>query len=279
LDDGSFERSRYEDVGYKPVNEPLAVVESGTTLGDPDRWQPLILKEALSQNGLPIPAGVQTFIGSNWGDVTLFSISPAAEGPPIDPGLPPLLGDPSTADEYRDVKLAVSVNGALHDAAIAAWGASAHYDFVRPISMIRFLGQNGELPIVPGRSEIITNESSAPGDATRRSLTTLARSRSMRGLAHRRSPRSAPRALIGFALSTGCLINAQPLSPRPSPRTSRATAPSAEQPLKSWPASPVRSISPAAWRLTLWLQAICYTRTAHQRTSSCSGRHTSTPAE
>jgi hypothetical protein len=275
FDDGSLERTQYEDVDYKPVNEPMAVAESGTTLADPDRWQPLILKEALSQNGLPIPAGAQTFIGSNWGAVTPFAISPAAEGPPIDPGPPPFLGDTSTADEYRDsalavveasgalqtglatadigpaghgnsslgtddgdgydvnpvtgepyapnlvdvadwarviaeywadgptsetppghwntisnevsdalfadsaqadfdgvavgrlewdVKLAVSVNGALHDAAIAAWGAKAFYDFVRPISMIRFLGQNGELPLVPGLSEVITDESSAPGE-------------------------------------------------------------------------------------------------------------------
>ncbi|WP_395161253.1 vanadium-dependent haloperoxidase [Ilumatobacter sp.] len=275
FDDGSLERTQYQDVNYEPVNEPLAVAESGTTLADPDRWQPLILEEALSQNGLPIPAGEQTFIGSNWGDVTPFAITPAAEGPPIDPGPPPFFADPATADEYRasalavvrasgelqtglatadigpaghgnnslgtddgngydinpitgeryapnladvadwarviaeywadgptsetppghwntisngvsdalftdkdqvefdgaavgrlewDVKLAVSVNGALHDAAIAAWGAKAYYDSVRPISMIRFLGENGELPLVPGLSEIITNESSAPGE-------------------------------------------------------------------------------------------------------------------
>jgi hypothetical protein len=274
LDDGSLENAQYDDANYQPVNEPLAVSESGTTLADPDRWQPLILEEALSQNGLPIPAGEQTFIGSNWGDVTPFAITPAGDGPPIDPGLPPFFADPSTVDEYRnsalavvaasgqlqtglatadigpagrgdstlgtddgdgydvnpvtgdpyspnladvadwartiaeywadgptsetppghwntisngvsdalyadndqvefddaavgrlewDVKLAVSVNGALHDAAIAAWGAKAHYDYVRPISMIRFLGENGGLPIVPGLSEIITNESSAPG--------------------------------------------------------------------------------------------------------------------
>jgi hypothetical protein len=275
FDDGSLESTRYEDVNYNPVNEPLAVSESGTALADPDRWQPLILEKALSQNGLPIPAGAQTFIGSNWGDVIPFAIAPAADGPPIDPGPPPFFADTSTADKYRDsalavveasgalqtglatadigpggrgnstlgtddgngydvnpatgepyasniadvadwarviaeywadgptsetppghwntisngvsdvlfadndqanfdgtsvgrlewdVKLAVSVNGALHDAAIAAWGAKAHYDSVRPISMIRFLGQNGDLPLVPGLSEVITAESSAPGE-------------------------------------------------------------------------------------------------------------------
>ena len=36
-----------------------------------------------------------------------------------------------------DVKLYLALNGAVHDAAIAAWGAKRHYDSARPISMIR----------------------------------------------------------------------------------------------------------------------------------------------
>ena len=48
-----------------------------------------------------------------------------------------------------DVKLYLALNGAVHDAAVAAWGLKGHYDSVRPISMIRYLGGNGLLPTMP----------------------------------------------------------------------------------------------------------------------------------
>jgi hypothetical protein len=75
-----------------------------------------------------------------------------------------------------DVKLYLALNGAVHDAAIAAWGLKGHYDSIRPISMIRYLGGRGQssdpagpsydregLPLVPGLIEVITRASSAPG--------------------------------------------------------------------------------------------------------------------
>jgi hypothetical protein len=65
--------------------------------------------------------------------------------------------------EY-DVKLYLALNGAVHDAAVAAWGVKGHYDSVRPISMIRYLGRRGELPLEPGLVEEITPASSAPGE-------------------------------------------------------------------------------------------------------------------
>ena len=76
-----------------------------------------------------------------------------------------------------DVKPYFALNGAVHDAAIAAWGAKAVYDYVRPISMIRHMGGAGQstdstvpgydphgLPLEPGVVELITAESSAPGE-------------------------------------------------------------------------------------------------------------------
>jgi len=63
-----------------------------------------------------------------------------------------------------DVKLYLTLNGALHDAAVAAWGAKRHYDYVRPISMIRYLGGRGELPHVDGLIETVTAESARPGE-------------------------------------------------------------------------------------------------------------------
>lgn len=76
-----------------------------------------------------------------------------------------------------DVKLYFALNGAVHDAAIAAWGLKGHYDSVRPISMIRYMGGRGQssdpsgpaydpegLPLVPGLIEVVTAESSAAGE-------------------------------------------------------------------------------------------------------------------
>ncbi|MEW5990995.1 MAG: vanadium-dependent haloperoxidase [Chloroflexota bacterium] len=76
-----------------------------------------------------------------------------------------------------DVKLYLALNGAVHDAAIAAWGLKGYYDSVRPISMIRYMGGLGQssdpagpaydpdgLPLVPGLIEVVTATSSAAGE-------------------------------------------------------------------------------------------------------------------
>jgi hypothetical protein len=55
-----------------------------------------------------------------------------------------------------ELKLYLALNAALHNTAVAVWGVKEHYDYVRPISAIRYLGRNGELPIVPGLAEKIT---------------------------------------------------------------------------------------------------------------------------
>jgi hypothetical protein len=75
-----------------------------------------------------------------------------------------------------DVKLYFALNGAVHDAAIAAWGLKGFYDSARPISMIRYMGGLGQssdpggpsyhrdgLPLVPGLIEVITERSTAAG--------------------------------------------------------------------------------------------------------------------
>jgi len=79
-----------------------------------------------------------------------------------------IAGQGATVDRLQwDVKLYLALNGAVHDAAIAAWGAKGYYDSVRPISMIRFMGGLGQssdpalpaynragLPLVPGLVEV-----------------------------------------------------------------------------------------------------------------------------
>jgi len=275
LSDGSNQAGGYSDPEYAPVNPPLVVAQSGTTMNDPNRWQPLQLEHMISQNGIPVVNGVQQFVGPHWGGVKPFAL-PAA-GPdrlPLDPGGPPRLGDaatdqafkdqavevirhsaaldttagvtldispatrgnntpgtndghgyslnPSTGQPYApevinqgdftralaefwadgpdsetppghwnvianavsdklasnlmiggqgpavdrlqwDVKLYFALNGAVHDAAIAAWGAKGHYDSVRPISMIRYMGGLHQLPLVAGLVEVVTSETTAPG--------------------------------------------------------------------------------------------------------------------
>ncbi len=286
--DGSNEAEGYSDPDYAPVNEPLVVADRGTTMTDPNRWQPLQLEQMVSQNGIPLQDGVQEFIDPHWGSVTGFALpEDGAEGLPMDPGAAPRLHgasdrafkedavaviryssllDPEAgaridispgrlggnslgtndgtghplnpvsgapyerhlvdqgdfgralaefwADGPRsetppghwntiantvtdlgspdlriggsgpvvdrlewDVKLYLALNGANHDAAVAAWGAKKHYDTARPISMIRYMGALGQssgpagpsyhadgLPLVPDLIEVVTAQSSAPGE-------------------------------------------------------------------------------------------------------------------
>jgi hypothetical protein len=76
-----------------------------------------------------------------------------------------------------EVKLYLALNGAVHDAAIAAWGTKHYYDSSRPITLIRYMGGLGQssdpdlpsydpegLPLVPGLIELITDESTAEGE-------------------------------------------------------------------------------------------------------------------
>jgi hypothetical protein len=289
LSDGSNEAEGYA-AEYQAVNPPLVVAEPGTTMNDPNRWQPLELEVMVAQNGLPLEDTVQSFVGPEWGNVASFALPPAdLDGLTVDPGPPPLLGDPAADDEFKravnevirysatldpssgetidlspgvqgnrvlgsydseghainpitgtpyepnvvalgdygrviaefwadgpasetppghwnsianfavdelaengrlrvagegpevdrlefDVKMYLALNGAAHDAAIAAWGAKGHYDYVRPISMIRHMGGLGQssdpagpsydpdgLLLEDGLVEVVSDESSAPG--------------------------------------------------------------------------------------------------------------------
>ena len=285
--DGAREGEGYVDPAYRPVNSPLLLTEAGTHMRHPNRWQPLAFEVAEFQNGIPMPDTIQTFVGPFWGEVEAFALPPTDDGLPLDPGTPPMLGDPATDAEFKaaaveviahsatldpgdpatldispgaigdnplgtydgdghevnpstgepyepnvvalgdfsrvvaefwadgpmsetppghwntlantvsdqveahriggegevvdrlewDVKLYLALNGATHDAAVAAWGAKGHYDYVRPISMIRYMGGLGQssdpegpsydpdgLPLVEDLVEVVTADSSAPGE-------------------------------------------------------------------------------------------------------------------
>ncbi|MGI9605967.1 MAG: vanadium-dependent haloperoxidase [Acidimicrobiales bacterium] len=73
-----------------------------------------------------------------------------------------------------DLKLYLTLNGAMHDAAIAAWGSKRYFDSARPISMIRQLAEMGQstdpnraryhpdgLPLIDDEIELVTEASAA----------------------------------------------------------------------------------------------------------------------
>ena len=68
-----------------------------------------------------------------------------------------------------DIKAYFTLGGAMHDAAISAWGAKGHYDYIRPISAIRAMAELGQssdesvdnyhpqgIPLMAGFIEVVT---------------------------------------------------------------------------------------------------------------------------
>jgi hypothetical protein len=197
--DGSLEDERYKDPTYTPVNDPLEVTKPGAAMTDPNRWQPLALDKQISQNGLPIPGQVQTFIGPHWGHVTSFALPPSDRGTPIDPGPPPMLADTATDQAFKeeaveiirrshllDATNGVTVDigpGALGDNTLGSNDGNGHdvnpatgqpyephvvlqADFARALAEYWADGPKSETP--PGHWNVIANEvSDSPGFAFR----------------------------------------------------------------------------------------------------------------
>ncbi len=164
--DGSHEALHFADTSFTAQNAPLIVATPGSTVHDATFWQPLSFGRDK----------VQAFADSQWGDVRTYAGK-------VHVGAP-TLGDPST-EAYRDaalaairatahsttqhelspadwnaslpslglaadVRLDLQLNGALNDAAVSVYAAKRQYDAPRPISMIRYLAFNNQLPIVSG---------------------------------------------------------------------------------------------------------------------------------
>ena len=68
-----------------------------------------------------------------------------------------------------DVKTYFALGGAMHDAAIAAWGIKGRYDYIRPVSALRFMAGRGQssdpalpswspegIPLSPGLIELVS---------------------------------------------------------------------------------------------------------------------------
>ncbi len=86
------------------------------------------------------------------------------------------IGDELPALEW-DVKLYFALGGAVHDAAIAAWGIKGWYDFIRPISALRTMADQGQstdpelpsyhengIPLEPGVIELVNAGDPLAGD-------------------------------------------------------------------------------------------------------------------
>ena len=87
-------------------------------------------------------------------------------------GQGPLLGDLEW-----DVKAYFALGGAMHDAAISAWGVKGYYDYIRPVSAIRYmadLGQSSDpnlpsyniegIPLVEDYVELVDEDDPLAGD-------------------------------------------------------------------------------------------------------------------
>ncbi|MCP3957738.1 MAG: hypothetical protein GY719_07785 [bacterium] len=83
---------------------------------------------------------------------------------------------PVLDDLEWDVKVYLALGGAMHDVAIAAWGVKGWYDYIRPVSAIRYMCDNGQssdpmaasfhpqgINLYPGYIELVTPATVGPG--------------------------------------------------------------------------------------------------------------------
>jgi hypothetical protein len=118
IEDGSLQLVGYKDGllgqgGYAPFNPPLISTGYGVVLWNVNRWQPLAITDAQSQNGIPVES-LQKFLGSQWKNVRPFALTRTnAGGPWIDPGPPPYLGGMGDAQYRNEVVQMVRLSSQL----------------------------------------------------------------------------------------------------------------------------------------------------------------------
>jgi hypothetical protein len=110
------------------------------------------------------PPGHWFTIANYVSDHPLFEKRMEGQGPILD-------------DLEWDVKLYLALGGAMHDVAVTVWGMKGWYDYIRPVSALRAMSERGQrsdpsapsydpegFELRPGLIELITPESSAPGE-------------------------------------------------------------------------------------------------------------------
>lgn len=102
-DDGANEAHDYADTtGFYAVNPPLQVWQRGTTVLDPNAWQPLEFEQAFTQNGIQQASGVQPYMGAHWRNVRPFAMQRSG-ALYHEPGLAPSVDDPEMKRWLLDV--------------------------------------------------------------------------------------------------------------------------------------------------------------------------------
>ena len=118
LEDGSNQANGYAAPDYAPVNDPLVVNKPGTTMKDPNRWQPLQLEKMVSQNGIPVENGCSR-PSARTGATCWASASPTADRPACRStrAAAALGGTPEQDQAYKDQAVEVIRRSSLLDAA------------------------------------------------------------------------------------------------------------------------------------------------------------------
>ena len=83
---------------------------------------------------------------------------------------------PIVDDLEWDVKSYLVMGGSMHDCAVSAWSVKGYYDYLRPVSAIRYMADQGQctdenmpsynpggINLVPDIIEVVTAETTAPG--------------------------------------------------------------------------------------------------------------------
>jgi hypothetical protein len=99
--------------GYVSINPPLVTGIPGTTVVDPNRWQPLAITNAVDQNGFP--AGpIQKFLGAQWLGVRPFALARIDSTQPwLNSGPQPHLGGAGDAQFRNEVIEIITRSGQL----------------------------------------------------------------------------------------------------------------------------------------------------------------------
>lgn len=124
--DGSREIFDYSNAYYKPINPPLAPIQSGNNmLIDPNRWQPLSLETFIDQSGNLIENGAIQFLSPEWGNVYPFSLNENLKVSYLrnennysvyhDPGNPPELNTEETSESNESYQWGFSL--------VSIWGS------------------------------------------------------------------------------------------------------------------------------------------------------------
>jgi len=104
--------------GYHFINPPLVVALPGTTDGtnqivDVNRWQRLIVANAIDQNGFPFPP-LQPYVGAQWLAVRPYQLARIDPTLPwIDPGPPPFFGTATHAQFIKEVVAVIRASSML----------------------------------------------------------------------------------------------------------------------------------------------------------------------